>query len=117
MKKRSIANQITKTFDLAYFEIDGTALLNLWGGGQGEIDMEQYRLPAEHFSKDNVLRCVNDHGFGCESIAAAVIEVTPVYKAEDGQRQYGDTKTLRAEPIHSDRFLGWSHLRKIGAIE
>lgn len=59
--------------------IQGVATLNLWGGGQGEIIMDQRYIPLEKISKENILRCVNDAQFGCESIESASIEIYTAY--------------------------------------
>jgi len=115
--KKKLQKRYSESFDLIGFEITGQSLLNLWGGGQGTMDMEEYFIPVKHFTKDNMLRCVNDNGMGCESIESADILVLPVYKgATSNRKQYGNSREFTASRIHNDRFLGWSHLRKIGAI-
>ena len=60
--------------------IKGESLLNLWGGGQCSIEMESYFLPIGKATKDNILRCVNDNGFGCESIECANIDIYDVFE-------------------------------------
>jgi len=59
MKKKTI------TLEQTGIVIQGIALLNLWGGGQGEIIMDEKRIPLNKVSKENILRCVNDARFGC----------------------------------------------------
>ena len=73
MKKKTI------TLEQTGIVIQGIALLNLWGGGQGEIIMDEKRIPLNKVSKENILRCVNDARFGCESIESAVIEIYTEY--------------------------------------
>jgi hypothetical protein len=60
--------------------IQGTALLNLWGGGQGEIIMNEKYIPNDKISKDNILRCINDAKFGCESIESADVDIFITYE-------------------------------------
>ena len=57
------------------FFIEGTATINLWGGGQGEIPMTKIRIDFEDFNKANLLGCVNDGQFGCESIEHAYVDI------------------------------------------
>lgn len=47
------------------YYVRGTATINLWGGGTGEMEMQPVHL--ETLSTENVLRAINDNGFGCES--------------------------------------------------
>lgn len=102
------------TVALVGYDVVGTATLNLWGGGTGEIEMDRTRLAPEHFSKDNVLRCVNDAGFGCQSIERAEITVRERYD----NCGFGKEITFEADSDYSrSLFLGWRHLREIGAIK
>lgn len=68
------------TLELTSYEVRGKALINLWGGGQGFIEMDPKRFRKEDLSKDNILACINDGGFGCESVESAEIEVYRVYE-------------------------------------
>jgi hypothetical protein len=100
-----------KTITQTGIIVSGTATLSLWGGGGGPIAMEDYFLPNEHISKDNILRCVNDGGFGCESIDSAEIDI--YIKYNNGSTEY--ERTLFVDhPIHTKLFLGWDELRKQG---
>ena len=90
--------------------VSGTATLNLWGGGSGTIEMQPYTLPIDKATKDNILRCVNDNGFGCESIGSAEIDIQYNY---EGTKKYERTLFV-SHPIHSKLFLGWQELRKQG---
>lgn len=86
------------------FAISGVATLSMWGGGTGTIEMRREFIPAKKFSKDAILGCVNDNGFGVESIDSAEICVYCVYQSEqDSQTEVYD-RTLFAGKIHSDRF-------------
>ncbi len=60
-------------FKPTHLRINGTAILNLWGGGQGEIQMHCFYLVLENIKdKQDLISQIkenaNDHGFGCESI-------------------------------------------------
>ncbi len=69
----------TKEIKQIGFIINGTAFVNFWGGGSGSVGMNTNFLPNELMSKDNMLRCVNDGGFGVESIYGAEINVSIKY--------------------------------------
>ena len=99
------------TLNLIGVSISGTVTLNLWGGGQGEIEMYRSFLATDKATKDNILRCVNDGGFGCESIASANIEISYCYTG--GMLEYN--RTVFTDSIHhSSLFLGWRELNNQG---
>lgn len=62
------------------YRITGEALLNLWGGGQGYIKMNRTDIPFNKFNKTNLLKSINDGGFGCESIEEAEILIYDLYE-------------------------------------
>jgi hypothetical protein len=101
----------TKTITQTGIVIKGTAMLNLWGGGSGSIKMESYYLPLEHITKDNILRCVNDGSFGCESIEDAEIDI--FIKYDNGSVEL-DRTIFAYHPIHTQLFSGWQELRNQG---
>ena len=104
----------TKQINLVGVEVSGTATLSLWGGGDGCIEMDKTFLPLKFATKDNILRCVNDGGFGCEAITAADIDIYSIWN--NGSREFERTLYVDARP-HRELFLGWRHLRKVGAIQ
>lgn len=67
------------TLEHTGYRIEGYATINMWGGGQGIIEMTSTTFSKEHLSKDNVLGCINDGEFGCESVECAEIEIYRVY--------------------------------------
>ena len=69
----------TKTVRLSRYEVYGTARVALWGGGKGELDMDNMRLEPDQLTADNVMRCVNDGRYGVEAILSAEIVVREVY--------------------------------------
>lgn len=99
----------TKTIKQKGFYISGEALLNLWGGGQGTIEMKRYYLPFDKCTPKNILRCVNDNGFGCESIESAIIDISIVY--DNGCSEYERMFEID-HPIHTQYFSGWKELRE-----
>jgi len=60
--------------------LQGVALLNLWGGGQGEIIMDERYIANDKISKENILRSINDAQFGCESIESADVDIYENYE-------------------------------------
>lgn len=60
--------------------VGGLANINLWGGGQGEIEMHPKTIFLNELSKDNLLRCVNDGGFGCESIEDVTMDIFDLFE-------------------------------------
>lgn len=91
--------------------IGGIARLNLWGGDTGTIPMEKMFLPLDKATKTNILRCVNDNGFGCESITYADIDIYDAY--ESGFKSYNRTISTDCRH-HTKHFLGWKELKKQG---
>ena len=76
----------TVTLKQTGYSISGESVLNLWGGGQGTIDISAGIIPLDKLSKENLLKCVNDGRFGCESIDCARVIIEDLY--EDGYTQY-----------------------------
>mgnify|MGYP003316463622 CR=1 FL=1 len=70
MSRQIVLNQIG-------YVVKGEALLNLWGGGQGTIPMNPTFI--EELTTENVLKAINDNGFGCESYAGAEVSISVVY--------------------------------------
>ena len=60
--------------------LQGVVLINLWGGGQGEIIMDERYIPNDKISKENILRSINDAQFGCESIESADVDIYENYE-------------------------------------
>ena len=110
MKKHKVK---VKATELIGYVIAGEALIDLWGGGSGTITMDKAFLPVEHFTKDNVLRCVNDGGFGCENIRSADIDITEKY--DNGG--FGKSITVHAVTESQSRmFLGWPYLKTLEGV-
>jgi len=60
------------------YRCSGTAMLNLWGGGQASIDMDSW--DTKKADRDSVVKGVNDGQFGCESIESAKVDIFDLYE-------------------------------------
>ena len=79
------------------YSIEGEAILNLWGGGQGTIEMNTVRINKDELTVENILSAINDGQFGCESIDFATVDIYALY-GEYGE--YAETKRF----LHSFEF-------------
>lgn len=82
------------------YYVSGRSWINLWGGGEGEIEMDGTFIPLDKFSKDNLCSCINDGQFGCESIESADVDVYVQY--ENGFRVFD--RTIFVTSRHHLRF-------------
>ena len=59
----------------------GTATLDYWGGGQGEVVMDERTVYTEsaEFPKEEAAKHINDAQYGCEAISEARVEVYALY--------------------------------------
>ncbi len=64
---------------LSGVRITGTAVLSLWGGGEGSIQMDETTLDIKNATRENILKQVNDGQFGCEKILGADVSVDYIY--------------------------------------
>ena len=87
-----VAQQIT--LNHVGYSIEGEAILNLWGGGQGTIEMKKVRINKDELTVENILSAINDNGFGCESIDFATVDIYALYG------EYGEVKRF----LHSFDF-------------
>ena len=76
------------------YSIEGEAVLNLWGGGQGTIEMNTIRINKDELTVENILSAINDGQFGCESIDFATVDIYALYG------EYGEVKRF----LHSFDF-------------
>ena len=101
----------TKTIKQTGFVIGGDAIVVLWDGTRNLTKMMKTYLPYHKATPKNILRCVNDSGFGCQSIQRAYVDIYVKY--DNGSEEYD--RTIYADhPIHTQHFLGWGELRKQG---
>lgn len=87
-----VAQQIT--LNHVGYSIEGEAVLNLWGGGQGTIKMNTIRINKDELTVENILSAINDGEFGCESIDFATVDIYALYG------EYGEVKRF----LHSFEF-------------
>lgn len=66
------------TLPFSHFVCQGYAQVNMWGGGKGRIKMDSFRI-SDGYTEDQLKQCVNDGGFGCDSIDGAIIDMYAVY--------------------------------------
>ena len=59
------------------YQCKGTALINLWGGGQSRVNMDSWS--PKKIDRQNIAKGVNDGQFGCESIESAEVDVYDIY--------------------------------------
>ena len=83
-----LAKELNNTEDAILFEftdyiVEGEAVLNLWGGGQGRIVMDSYHI--NEATPEEICSNANDGQFGCESIEG--IKGT-IYKNYSGHAVY-----------------------------
>lgn len=68
----------TKTLKQIGYEVCGQLTMNLWGGGTGVIEMKPTAI--QELNTENVLRAINDNGFGCESYESAEADIYILYE-------------------------------------
>ncbi len=100
-----------KTIKQIGIVVKGEAVIVLWGGGKGTVKMDRTFIPNGKITHTNIMRCVNDGGFGCESIESASIEIQIKY--DNGSTEFERDIELD-HPIQRKHFLGWAELAKIG---
>jgi len=75
MKKRVTLQQIG-------WKITGTALVRLWDGSTGTIEMNPTRLMLGQLTKKRLRESINDAKFGCETILSATVYIYEMYQKE-----------------------------------
>ncbi len=78
------------------YRCKGTAMLNLWGGGQGTMEMESWDVKKG--DRDSIAKGINDNGFGCESIVSAEVDVYDLY--ENNYTVYDNTIKFSASELN-----------------
>lgn len=77
------------------YRVKGEVELNLWGGGTGSITMQPTDI--EELTTENVIRSINDNGFGCESFAGAEVDIYILY--ERGVEEYLSSYSFEEEDL------------------
>jgi hypothetical protein len=86
------------------YVIKGLATLNLWGGGQGEIEMNAVTIPCDKLTHKNILRCINDGQFGCESIECAIVQIYDDYN-NGAYREYNRSFDIKGMDIRNKKYF------------
>lgn len=79
----------TKKITQTGYLITGWAVLNHWGGGIGEIEMDETFIKYNELTKTAVINAINDGQFGCESIRSVTMDISIVY--DNGSKEYDRT--------------------------
>jgi len=61
------------------YKVEGKAKISLWGGGQGSVNMTKEYIHGQ-ITKDALLKCINDGGFGCVCIESAELVISDLYE-------------------------------------
>lgn len=77
------------------YRVEGEVELNLWGGGTGSVVMQPTDI--EELTTENVIRSINDNGFGCESYAGAEVDIYILY--ERGVEEYLTSASFTQEDL------------------
>uniref|UniRef100_A0A6M3LNS6 Uncharacterized protein n=1 Tax=viral metagenome TaxID=1070528 RepID=A0A6M3LNS6_9ZZZZ len=64
------------------YTIKGISTLCLWDGSEGIIQMNKEFIPIDNLSHTNLLKCINDGGFGCEEIKEATLDIYDLFENE-----------------------------------
>ena len=78
--------QKTITLKFTDYEVKGVSDLTVWGGENACIEMKPFHVKS--ITKDNLLKNINDNGFGVESINGAICMI---YKNFEGTLRYFKT--------------------------
>jgi hypothetical protein len=79
----------TKTITQLGYLIKGHTMVTLWGGDTGYIGFRENIILLEDFSKESLLGCINDNGFGVQSFNNAEINIYDIY--EGGLTEFNRT--------------------------
>ena len=85
------------TLNQVGYVVGGEATLNLWGGGQGTIEMNETTI--DNLTIENILKSINDGGFGCESIEEATVIIYALY--EHGYKEYETSLHFSSDTLYT----------------
>jgi hypothetical protein len=82
----------------------GTCIVNLWGEGQGSLDMKCWTVMGQ-YNRKKIIDGVNDAEFGVESICSARISIYRLF--ENGYKEfYNEIRVDKALEKAKKRNLG-----------
>ena len=67
------------TLDHRGYTISGVVQVKVWGGNEAWFMMKDSFIPGDQLSHNAIKHCINDDGFGCESILKAEIDIFDTY--------------------------------------
>jgi hypothetical protein len=70
----------TKTIAQLGYLIKGHTMVTLWGGDIGYLGFSESIILLEDFSKESLLGCINDNGFGVQGFNNAEIDIYDIYE-------------------------------------
>ena len=85
------------SLDFKGYEIKGEAVISMWGGGFGNIEMGPCFISEKELTHNRLKQCVNDNGFGCEHIAEAYVDIYRVYGEYPYYKQFDRTIILNKD--------------------
>ena len=66
--------------DLVGYEICGIAKITTWYGNEGEVEMDCEKIIGKkRITKEDIIRHINDGGFGAQSIDGATATIYALY--------------------------------------
>jgi len=81
------------------YRCDGMATIKLWGGGEGRVPMSLW--DTDSCEKEDIVKGVNDDGFGCEAIVSAIVHVSDLY--ENGYKRYKEQINFNKEELKNTK--------------
>ena len=81
------------------YRCSGVATINLWGGGQSSICMNEWDIAIDDIQ--SIISGVNDGKFGCESIHSASVIIYDVY--QQNIKQYNRTIYLKKDELKNTK--------------
>jgi len=94
----------TLTLKQVGWQITGTAVILLWGGGIATIKMEAaYIRSLTPLTEEQLVQNLNDNGFGCQRIYGGEVHIHELY--ERGLSEFVDTKIVNTNGGLTDEKL------------
>jgi hypothetical protein len=91
--------QKTLTLGLSGYRIKGVADVTMWGGGNACIEMKPIKIRT--LDRDDLMKHVNDNGFGVQSINGAILDLFEDY---EGTLQYMETIQVGEISEHTQEY-------------
>jgi len=92
------------TLEHVGYQIRGTVYVSMWGGGEGEIEMNPVTIPNGKLTKDTLLSSLNDARFGVEGFLGAEVDVYDVYGEGNCHFEFNRPISIAARPYRQRLF-------------